>query len=249
MQYISIQLYTSDRGAMAGKKESTESWRQTTVLIRSDIFEQAKKAGIDISAECNSALAAKTGVDFHRKRVPDEKNTVPVIVADNPPGSVHAVSKRPATHPAEIINADDPGAPKTVRSRRAQPKPAPVAPTGQTSSGQMAKPEHEKTVPHAPEKNIPPKGEAAGRKKGTAAKKKDDMLKKFFGAVVHRNDDTGSIIAKDDMYAAFVRWCRDNQLTQVPDKRAFSVSLKNRFAVPDTSTNGTGFWVGVQLKK
>ncbi len=104
----------------------------------------------------------------------------------------------------------------------------------------------------APEKVAPPlraSSPATGKaKKPAPKKKKDDAAKKFFASVILREDTESALIPKDDMYYAFERWCRDHRVTPVPDKKSFSVTLKNQFAVKEKMVNGNPAWVGVKVK-
>ena len=227
---------------MAGKKESSALWRQTSVLIRADIFDQAGEQDIDISEECNRALALRLGIDYRQQKIPEGHLPAPVIIAPNTaPGLPKRVRPSPGAPAATaIINADDPRAagavksgnlPKEKTSREVPasgPAPAPV--------------QEKKTTPLRP---IPVPEKA---KKPAPARKKGDSPKKFFSAMVQREDGEGVFIAKDEMYYAFERWCRDHRVLTVPDRKAFSVALKNQFAVRERNIDGTPSWIGVRLK-
>jgi len=231
---------------MAGKKESTELWRQTVVLIRSDIFEQAQKEGIDISAECNRVLAERTGIDYLKEKMPEEKPAGPVIVADAPErAKVPSVAPAEAKLKTDIINADDPGAPRVVRSRRshlAKPVQTPASETSKPAKGS----EEIKSPPvPAISSDLPKKGP----KKGKAAQKRGDPVKSFFSAMLSRDDSADAVITRDMLYAAFSGWCHDNRISPVPDKRTFAVSLKNRCAVQEKNTGGSSSWTGIRFKK
>jgi hypothetical protein len=228
---------------MAGKKESNTSWRQISVVIRTDILEQARQQKIDVSEACNRALAERLGIDYRQQMIPEGIVSEPVIIASNgKPVLPDHVSPKPGV-PAvpAIINADDPQAAKALKSRhflkektvRDIPAPAPLpAP--------------------APEKKVlplrSPSLTTGKAKKSAPRKKKDDAAKKFFTSMILREDTEAAFIAKDNMYYTFERWCRDHRVLPVPDKKSFSVTLKNQFAVKEKMVNGTPTWVGIRLK-
>lgn len=235
----------SDRSTvrMAGKKESTVLWRPTSVVIRADIFDQAQLQKINISEAVNRALAERLGIDFRQQKIPEGTVAEPVIIAPNEapalPGQVPVKPGTPTATP--IINADDPQAAKTIKSRHLPiekparnepalaPEPAPV-------------PVKETPPPHA----LAP---ATGKtKKPAPRKKKEDAAKKFFGSMVLREDSEDAHISKDDLYYSFERWCRNNRVLPVPDKKSFAVTLKNQFAVKEKMVNGTPTWIGVRMK-
>jgi hypothetical protein len=224
---------------MAGKNESSAPWRQTTVVIRADIFEQASQQKIDISDAINRVLAERLGIDFRQQKIPEGTVTEPVIIAPNeaPPLRGRVPTKPGALAAAAIINADDPQAAKAIKSRhlpkekpaRDVPAPAPI-------------PEKEAPPTHAP-------SSATGKaKKPAPKKKKEDAAKKFFASMVIRDDSEDALIPKDALYYSFERWCRNNRVLPVPDKKVFSVTLKNQFAVKEKMVNGTPTWVGVRVK-
>ncbi|MFY9800281.1 MAG: primase-like DNA-binding domain-containing protein [Methanoregula sp.] len=228
---------------MAGKKESSALWRQASVVIRADIFEQARNYKIDISEAVNRALAERLGIDYRQQKIPEGIIAEPVIIASNEAPALpdHVPAKPGAPAAAAIINADDPLAAKTIKTRQlVKEQPAPKVPAPVPVP-----------VP-APEKAAPPliaSSPATGKaKKPAPKKKKDDAAKKFFASVILREDTESALIPKDDMYYAFERWCRDHRVTPVPDKKSFSVTLKNQFAVKEKMVNGTPAWVGVKVK-
>jgi hypothetical protein len=228
---------------MAGKKESNAPWRQISIVIRADILERARQQKIDVSEACNRALAERLGIDYRQQKIPDGIILEPVIIAANgKPVLPDPVSPEPGVLavPA-IINADDPHAVKTLKSRH-PPK---------------VKPERDVLAPAplpapAPEKEIVPLRAPAmktGKTKTPAPrKKKEDAVKKFFTSMILREDTETALLAKDDMYYSFERWCRDHRVLPVPDKKSFSVTLKNQFAVKEKMVNGTPTWIGIRLK-
>ena len=228
---------------MAGKKESSALWRQASVVIRADILEQARQQKIDISEAVNRALAERVGIDYRQQKIPEGVIAEPVIIASNEapalPDQVPVKPGAPAT--TAIINADDPLAANTIKSRQLEKeKPAPKVP----APDPVPAPAPEKAAPF-PSAPSPAPGKA---KKPVPKKKKDDAAKKFFTSMILREDTEGALIPKDDMYYAFERWCRDHRVTPVPDKKSFSVTLKNQFAVKEKMVNGTPAWVGVKVK-
>jgi len=227
---------------MAGKKDGSAPWRQTSVVIRADIFDEASHSKIDISEVCNRALAERLGIDFGQQKIPEGNIPVPVIIAPNVvPALPVPIPAKPGEPSANaIINADDPHAAKALKSQRlTTEKPArnvpapPAAPVMATE-----------TIP----RQAPPATEKT-KKACLRRKKKDDSAKEFFAAMILREDAGDALVVKDDMYYAFERWCRNHSILVIPDKKSFSVTLKNQFAVKEKMMNGTPTWVGVRLKK
>ena len=228
---------------MAGKKESNAPWRQISIVIRADILERARQQKIDVSEACNRALAERLGIDFRQQKIPDGIVLEPVIIAANgKPVLPDPLSPEPGVLavPA-IINADDPHAVKALKSRH--------SPKGKPARDVLAP--APLPVP-APEKEIVPLRAPAvttGKaKKPAPRKKKEDAVKKFFTSMIVREDTETALLVKDDMYYSFERWCRDHRVIPVPDKKSFSVTLKNQFAVKEKIVNGTPTWIGIRLK-
>ena len=223
---------------MAGKKERNTLWRQTTVVIRADILEQANLQKIDISETCNLALAEKLGIDYRQQKIPEGIIPGPVIIASDgkPVLPDHDQQKPGATPVPAIINADDPQAAKTLKVRHIlKEKPA--------RDIQVPVPEKE-----ALQHRIPSPAAGKANKPASQQKKKIDAAKKFFTAMILREDTETALIAKDEMYYTFERWCRDHRILPVPDKKSFSVTLKNQYAVKEKMVNGTPMWTGVRVK-
>jgi hypothetical protein len=228
---------------MTGKKETGNSWRHTSVIVRADIYAKAHEQGIDISNICNTALAGLLGVDYCQQQLDDIPVPRPVIIAQNsPPADAreHISGARIADN-SPVINADAPAASTTVRSTKRQPKakPAPKekepipVPAGRKESVALA----------------PGTATAGGTPKPTAGKtQRGDGLKKFASTKITRSDAGDAVISKDDMYLAFTRFCREHKITQVPDRKAFTIALKNKFAFFDKTVNGVPSWVNVRLK-
>jgi hypothetical protein len=228
---------------MAGKKESGTQWRHISVVIRADILEQAVRQKIDISGACNQALAELTGIDYRQQKIPEGIITEPLIVASNGipdlPGNDPVKSAAPKV--TAIINAEDPQAAKALKSRHLpKEKPAPDTP----APAPQPAPAGEKEVISHPAQF--PTTEKA--KKPLPRKKKEDIIKKFFSSMILREDSGSELIAKDDLYYAFERWCRNHRVLPVPDKKSFSVTLKNQHAVTEKMVDGTPTWLGVKVR-
>ena len=230
---------------MAGKRDGSAPWRQTSIVIRADILEQATQQKLDISQTCNQALAERLGIDIRQQKIPEGSLTDPVIIAPNVahdlPTSLHV---NPGASPVlAIINADDPHAAKTVKSRRLlKEKPVRIVPA--PVAVEVPVPE-KATLPQS----VPSVMGTTTKPAASQRKKKDDSTKKFFAAMIIREDSDASLLPKDDMYYAFERWCRDHRILIIPDKKSFSITLKNQFAVKEQMVNSSPSWVGVQLKK
>jgi hypothetical protein len=232
---------------MAGKKETSALWRQTPVVIRADILEQACLQKINISEACNQVLAERLGIDFLQQKIPEGAITEPVIIAQNEAPALpgHLPGKNGALASTAIINADDPLAAKTIKSKNLpREKPSRDVPAAAPVPDQAPAMKKEALALDEP---TPRKGKG---KKGTLPRKmKDDAAKKFFTSMILREDTDTTRIPKDELYYTFERWCRNNRILSVPDKKSFSVTLKNQFAVKEMMVNGTPTWVGVRVKQ
>ncbi len=169
---------------MAGKKENTTQWRQTSVVIRADILDQALLQKIDISESCNQAIAERLGIDYRQQKIPDGIVTEPVIIAANgkPVLPDHTSSKPAAPVPA-IINADDPHAVKKVKSRHLPGEP-PALDVPATAPLPVSASETE-----APVSLSRPLRQERGNVLHPPRKKKDDTIKKFFTSMILREDN------------------------------------------------------------
>jgi hypothetical protein len=212
---------------MPEKKEPGDQWRQISVVIRADIFLKAVEMGLDISNECNQALAHLVGIDYRQQQINDRA----------PPPK----PQEPVIHP--VINADDPAAiAKVMRTKRQPPiKPVPEIPVA--------------PVLHPPGMDIPLQAPVqglshAGKGKTGAAdrKRKGDALKKFIATKITRVDADDAVITKDDMYQAFTRWCRDHRIAAIPERKVVATSLKNKFAFTEKTINGNLCWMNVRIK-
>ena len=227
-----------------GKKEPGAGWRHVTVAVREDIFLPANEAGLDISDICNRALADLVGVDYCQQQISRQPVPPPVIIAAESPvaGTRGDAPKITPVSRAPVINADDPSAvTKAMRSKR-QPtvKPAPEVP-----------------VPPVPDAGkdarqlsaLPGQGSLKKSQKGVPKKREaGGALKKFVAAKIARIEADDAIISKDELYQTFGRWCREQKITPVPDRKVVSVALKNQFALQERTADGVPSWVNIRLK-
>jgi len=227
---------------MSAKKDPNDQWRQTTVVIRSDILLKAVELGLDISNECNLALANQTGIDYRQQHLSDRVIADPAILdADTQTKELKKTSRKTSLtdiHP--VINADDPTAiTKVMKAKQRLPiKPVAEVPVLKDSAPITSR--------IAPVKD----GAITGRGKTvtTDKKKKDDSLKKFVAAKIIRVDADDAVVTKDDMYQAFTRWCRDHRIVAIPERKVFATSLKNKFAFTEKTVNGIPCWMNVRIK-
>lgn len=222
---------------MTGKKGAGETWRHTTVVLRSDIFMQAVEQGIDISDACNRALAGLTGIDYRQQREAAQP-AAPVIIARDGslphPQKEHKSLPSPVLHP--VINADDP----TAASKVVKAKKSVTVPPEPAATREKAAALHERFPGKSPARDKLKKQ----HKKG----KKGDALSMFFAARIIRSDEPGEGVAKDELYERFVRFCRDHRIAPVPERKTVTTAMKNRFALSEEMQNGTPRWAGIRLK-
>ena len=230
---------------MSAKKDPNDQWRQTMVVIRSDIFLKAVELGLDISNECNLALANQTGIDYRQQHLSDRVIADPAILdAETQTKELKRTSRKaplPDIHP--VINADDPTAITKVMKAKQRP---PVKPVAEVPVLKDSAP-----ITSGIAQRIPVKGGAiVGRGKAVAPdkKKKDDSLKKFVTAKIIRVDADDAVVTKDDMYQAFTRWCRDHRIVAIPERKVFATSLKNKFAFTERTENGIPCWMNVRIE-
>jgi hypothetical protein len=230
---------------MSDKKDPGGQGRQTSVVIRADIFLKAGEMGLDISNECNQALANLVGINYQQQHLNDR--AIPdhsILGSGTPPkGNERTTPKTqaPVLHP--VINADDPTAiAKVMKAKRQPPEksvPEITVPFELLMAGTSVRPQ------------IPSSGPShAGKGKATASEKKgkEETVKKFVTTKIIRTDADDAAITKDDMYQAFMRWSRDYRCAAVPERKAFATLLKNKFAITEKTVNGTPCWVNVHLK-
>jgi hypothetical protein len=221
---------------MSKKKVSSGSLEHVKVQIRSDLLFLAHEQHLDISEECNVALARRLGVEYTGAHPPHSAQEAPVMAAHVP------APKRPVLRP--VINADDPATPAQVLREKADPA--------------ASKP-HAVHHPHIPTGTpspvIPPRtAEPVQGKPGKPAadkKRKENSIKKFVSSRIVRADDddgTDAIIPKDELFQRFEDWCRDHAITPVPDRRAFTIALKNQYVIAERTIGGTPYWVNIRLK-
>ena len=222
---------------MSAGKGSEGTWRQTGVLIRSDIFDEAERQHLDISFECNTALARRLGMTYTDQHPSGASKPLPVNSGVNPaPAGI-------SIHP--VINADDPTTPAKVLKEKKESarKPRPTHPPAATVTSASQKPSAP-MIP-APAVQEPPKKPSADRKKKAGA------IKKFVNTRIVRTDEDGgtdAVIPKDELYQRFERWCREHAVSPVPDRRSFTVALKNQCAILERSIGGVPYWVNIRLK-
>jgi hypothetical protein len=218
---------------MSAGKERGVRWRQIGILIRSDIYEGAELQCLDISYECNAALAHRLGMEY-----PANPPSAPVV------SSTRFAAGEEKIRP--VINADDPTTPAKVKKEKKEAvtvKPRtvslPVTPDTQTPP---------KTIPPVSPAPFP---EGNSKKPASDRKKKTSAIKRFVTTRIVRSSDEGgtdTIVPKDELYQRFTRWCRENAISPVPDRRSFTVALKNQYAIPERSVGGEPYWVNIRLK-
>jgi len=229
---------------MSDKKDRGGLWRQTSVIIRSDIYSKAVEMGLDISDELNLRLAGLLGIDYHQQHLADRPDPAhvfsPADTTVKGDGGILQKTQPALLHP--VINADDPASAAKVRKAKRQvtPEPVPTIPVPDVSS----LPEKDNSPVHP----VPDVHKRRVAKSGKSKKiGKDDVLKKFVTTKITRVDADDAVISKDDMYQAFTRWCRDHRIVTVPERRVFATLLKNKFAITEKTINGTSCWVHVRL--
>jgi len=231
---------------MTAKNGVGGRWCQTTVAIREDILTATQSAGIDIQDLCNRALAGAAGIQYIPESRENQPPSTPVIIADPNVPKVDKSELHGKTgdglHP--VINADDPKARTAVKLMPKQ-KPAP----GPTSlPGRVSPPETPVPVPPAPAL-VPqpekPKKAAAGK---TGKRSKVSPIGKFVAERIARDDGEECHISKDALYAAFTQWCRVRRITPVPDRRTVTVTLKNQFAMTETTIAGEPSWINARIR-
>ena len=230
---------------MSAKKDPGSQGRQTSVVIRTDIFIKANEMGLDISNECNQALAYLVGIDYQQQKLADLTRTDPVTMgAETPSTGIELTtpkSRAPVLHP--VINADDPTAITKVMKAQRQP---PVKSVPEIPVPVELPPAGTSVPPQIPASGRLP----AGKGKAIASEKKgkEATVKKFVTTKITRTDADDDVITKDDMYQAFMRWCRDYRCAAVPERKAFATILKNKFAITEKTVKGTPCWVNVHVK-
>lgn len=236
---------------MTSQKQGGLQWRHTSVLLRSDIFAAAQERGLNISNECNRTLADLVGIDFNQQQILEEAIAEPVIIAPESkvihPNSLF-VPGRIGLPP--VINADDPTTPiqvlnlKKEHSHRHMPKES-------TPIDSPLKFHRDTNKPHTSKKPVIHRTVEKTKKNTKERRGKDNAIKRFVTTKLLRTDvgDSGqNVIAKDEMYQLFIRWCRTQSIKSIPDKKSFGVTLKNQFVMHDASVDGTTCWINVKIR-
>jgi hypothetical protein len=221
----------------AGKSAGT-GWQQTPVLIRSDIIAAAEREHLDISDACNRALAGQLGIDYQpvRKIVPEGASRV-IVAQDAAPRD--RAARAPAAPP--VINAEDPSVPGKVLKEKKERKAPSV--TKQPAPPQEPAPQR-LAVPA-----LPAQPAAVPQKTGKKGKK-EEPIKRFVSTLIVRETEESpdAIVAKDELYQRFERWCRDHDYATIPDRRVFTVALKNKYALMERTVGGVPNWIGIRIK-
>ncbi|HNX17843.1 MAG TPA: primase-like DNA-binding domain-containing protein [Methanoregula sp.] len=222
---------------MGAEKPAGSGWQQVPVLLRSDIVAAAGEGHLDISDVCNRALAKRLGIEYIIPKA-RQKEASEVIIA--PTG----IPAAPAGHdPAAVpvINAEDPMMPgKVMREKKERKTPSPAK-----KEAPLQKPALSHAVAPAPQPN-PLTGDSKTGRKG----KKEDAIKRFVSTLLVREtgESPDGIIAKDELYQRFERFCRDHNYSTIPDQRTFAVTLKNRYAFPERTVGGVPSWTSIRIK-
>ena len=227
---------------MSDKKDRGGLWRQTSVVIRSDIYSKAVEMGLDFSDELNLRLAGLVGIDYNYQGLPDVPSPDPAFSLTDTTGKGDT-GKRQKLHPAlhPVINADDPASAAKVRRAKRQVPPDPVLMVVPDVSSMPDKDRYPvQPIPDIHTRKVTKSGES--KKKG-----RDDVLKKFVAAKITRADTDDAVVSKDAMYEAFTRWCRDHRIVTIPDRKIFGTLLKNKFAITEKTISGTSCWMHVRL--
>jgi len=233
---------------MTAKNGVGGRWCPVTVAIKEEILTAAQSAGIDIQDLCNRALAGAAGIQYMPESRENKLPSTPVIIADP---NVHGVDKSELhgktgdrLHP--VINADDPKARTAVKMLPKQKAGIPPA----ALPGRVSPPE--KPVPAPPAPALAPQPEkpkkAIAERKGKEKKPKGAPLREFVAERIARDDGEECHISKDALYAAFTQWCRERRITPVPDRRTVTVTLKNQFAMTETTIAGEPSWINARIR-
>jgi hypothetical protein len=227
---------------MTGTPDNNAVWHRTTILVRADILESARAHKTDINGICNQALADLLGIDLRQQPIGLLPEPVPVMVApDASPATPVKSAQEPRIPLHPVINADDPAAVKKVIQAKKTPPAAkiPAAEPAREEPQMMQEPGKEAIpVPRSPAKIKVPAG-----KRG-----KEDIIKKFVAEKISRGEPDDSSVPKDEMYDLFARWCRDQRVTPVPERRRLTIALKNQFALAEKMVAGIPCWQNVRIK-
>lgn len=237
---------------MTAQRTGSTQWRQTTVFIRTDIFERAQEEAIDISSTCNRALADQLGIDYRQQKIAAEPQVRPVIIAKEPAertaGTPDGSGQEKRLRP--VLNAEDPATPVHLLKMKKDPSPeARSAPA--TVREEINRVEPQKPAPALPEPAMKREVPRSAGRRSPQRKEKDDLIRQFLSRKILRTEaGEGGVhrIAKDEMYQLFRRYCRAKPGVMVPEKRAFSITLKNRFVMDESTANGIQYWDNVKLR-
>jgi hypothetical protein len=231
---------------MSARKNPGVTWHQAEIPIRSDIYKKASDLHLDIRDECNRALAHIVGIDYSREPSDTESPSEPVTIATVPVAETGSALKTPArtTPVSPVMNAEDPMAPvKVLRDKKeaAAPKPramhAPSA-TPAIKAPDKALPEESLTLADSPGKH------------STDRKTKEGTIKKFVKTRIIRagEESPDTVLPKDELFAMFERWCREQDIAKIPDRKAFTVALKNQYAFTERTIGGKPCWMNIQIR-
>jgi hypothetical protein len=229
---------------MTGTPDNNAVWHRTTILVRADILESARTHKTDINGVCNQALADLLGIDLHQQPIGLLPEPVPVLVApDVSPATPVKSAQEPRIPLHPVINADDPAAvKKVIQAKKLPPVPTAKSPAEEPARGEprmMQEPKKEAIpVPKSPAKAKVPAG-----KRG-----KEDIIKKFVAEKIARGEPDDASVPKDEMYDLFARWCRDQRIAPVPERRRLTIALKNQFALTEKMVAGAPCWQNVRIK-
>lgn len=225
---------------MSTGKPAGTGWQQVRIAVRSDILAAAEKSGLDIGDVCNRALAGRLGIACPPNE-PEKKKPSRVIIAQ---ASAPVRQAPPAVPSSPVINAEDPTVPGKVIKERKEKKnrPAPKHPPAPVQEPVALK----EKAPQPAAQPTP----VSREKKAARSGKKEDAIKRFVSTKIVRETEESpdAIIAKDDLYERFGRWCRDHDYATVPDRKAFTVALKNRYAFGERIIGGVPSWYGIRIK-
>ncbi|MFZ0005898.1 MAG: hypothetical protein WCC86_01740 [Methanoregula sp.] len=217
---------------MGAGKTVGSGWQHIRITLRSDIVAAAQKEKIDISSECNKALAQRLEIGYPTPRQVSVDSKV-IVAPDNVP--VKRSVQKAAAPP--VINAEDPTVPgKVLREKKERKMPVVTKPQ-EGEHLHMVNP----SVQAAPASPA-----SKPKKKG----KKEEAIKRFVSTRIVREaeDSPDAIIPKDELYQRFERWCRDQSYSFIPEHRVFSVTLKNKFAFTERIVGGTPSWISIRIK-
>ena len=231
---------------MTAKNGVGGRWCQTTVAIREDILTATQSAGIDIQDLCNRALAEAAGIQYIPESRGNKPPSTPVIIAD--PGAPHADKSNVHGKTGEglypVINADDHKARTAVKLL---PKPKTGSPPT-SLPGRVSPSENPLPVSQAPALASRPEKPKKAAAVKTGKRQKVSPIGKFVAERIVRDDGEECHISKDALYAAFTQWCRERRSTPVPDRRTVTVTLKNQFAMTETTIAGDPSWINVRIR-